>query len=60
MTEKMAMLVAGRAGGALKPGRHVVATGNHPAQVLISAMNAVGVPTEKLGEITGGIPAVAG
>jgi hypothetical protein len=33
----------------------VVATGKHPANVLITAMNAVGVPGN-LGEVTGNIP----
>ncbi len=54
-SENMACLVAGRAGG-LKPGRHVAATGKHPAQVLISAMKAVGVQGETLGDVSGGIP----
>lgn len=52
-TENMACLIAGRAGG-LKPGQHVVAAGKHPANVLISAMNAVGVPGG-LGEVSGAI-----
>jgi len=53
-TENMACLIAGRAGG-LSPGQHVVATGKHPANVLITAMNAVGVPGN-LGEVAGNIP----
>jgi hypothetical protein len=56
-TENMACLIAGRAGG-LKPGKHVVATGMHPANVLVSAMTAVGVPGNALGEVTGTIPAL--
>jgi len=56
-TENMACLVAGRAGG-LKPGQHVVATGQHPANVLITAMNAVGV-AGNLGEVSGAIPALS-
>jgi len=56
-TDNMACLIAGRAGGLL-PGRHVVATGKSPANVLISAMNAVGVPTTSLGEVSGSIPAL--
>jgi hypothetical protein len=55
-TENMACLIAGRAGG-LRPGRHVVATGKHPANVIITAMNAVGVPGN-LGEVSGNIPAL--
>lgn len=55
-TENMACLIAGRAGG-IKGGQHVVAAGKHPANVLITAMNAVGVPGN-LGEVTGNIPAL--
>jgi hypothetical protein len=54
-TENMACLIAGRAGG-LKPGQHVVASGMHPANVIISAMQAVGYSTPTLGEVTGAIP----
>ncbi len=54
-SENMAVLIAGRAGG-LKAGQHVVAKEMHPANVLISAMTAVGVPGESLGEVRGIIP----
>jgi hypothetical protein len=54
-TENMAALVAGRAGG-LKPGQHVPAKGKHPAQVVLSAMNAAGVTADALGEVKGNIP----
>ena len=40
-TENMVALLAGRAGG-LSPGTHVRAQGRHPAEVVNSAMNAVG------------------
>jgi hypothetical protein len=53
-TENMACLIAGRAGG-LKAGRHVVAKDKHPANVLITAMNAVGV-AGNLPEVSGAIP----
>jgi hypothetical protein len=53
--ENMLALIAGRAGG-LRPGQHIATNGAHPAQVLISAMNAAGVTTETLGEISGRIP----
>jgi hypothetical protein len=56
-TENMACLVAGRAGG-LKPGKHVQTTKAHPAQVLVSAMNAAGVAQTTLGEVSGNIPAL--
>lgn len=54
-TERMAMMLAGRAGG-LNPGRHVVTQQAHPANVLISAMNAVGVVGDTLGEVQGTVP----
>jgi hypothetical protein len=57
--ENMACLIAGKAGG-LKAGQHIVAKGAHPANVLISAMNAVGVPTERLGAVVGEIPGLRG
>jgi hypothetical protein len=41
-TENMSALIAGRAGG-LKGGVHVVAPGKHPANVVLTAMRAVGV-----------------
>jgi hypothetical protein len=57
-TENMIALVAGRVGG-LVAGQHIVATDAHPAQVLISALSALGV-AEELGEISGGIPGLIG
>ena len=55
-TYNMMALLAGRAGG-LKPGQHLIAEGKHPANVLITAMQAVGVPNDnKLGEVSGGLP----
>lgn len=53
--ENMVALIAGRAGG-LKPGTHVASGGKHPVSVLISAMNAAGVQTNQLGEVTGNLP----
>jgi hypothetical protein len=58
-TENMACLIAGGAGG-LKGGVHVSAPGMHPANVLITAMNAVGVQTDTLGEVKGTIPGLLG
>ena len=54
-TENMTVLLAGRAGG-LKPGKHIVAAGKHPANVLVTAMKAVGYTKNNLGEVTGEIP----
>lgn len=57
-TENMVALVGGHAGG-LNPGggKHIATAEAHPAQAMISVMNAVGVAQqdEKLGEITGKI-----
>lgn len=57
--ENMVALVAGKAGG-LAPGRHVRTSGAHPAQVLISAMQAAGNPGNSLGEVTGNVPELFG
>ena len=56
-TDGMVCLLAGGAGGLVR-GEHLVAQGAHPANVLISAMNAVGVQQNQLGQITGNIPAL--
>jgi hypothetical protein len=53
--ENMVCAIAGGA-GSLKRGHHVVAGGKHPANVLVTLMNAVGVPTTQLGEVTGSLP----
>jgi hypothetical protein len=54
-TENMTVLIAGGTAGGLDPGQHVVAQGKHPAQVVLSAMQAVGVGGP-LGDISGVIP----
>ncbi len=58
-TERMAMLIAGRAGG-LASGQHIATNGAHPVNGIISAMQAVGVETDTLGEVTGNIPELFG
>lgn len=60
-TYNMCMLVAGGAGG-LRQGAHVVAPkgADHPVNVLITLMNAVGVPAAQLGEISGAMPGLTG
>lgn len=57
--EEMCMLVAGRAGG-LSPGRHIRTNNAHPAQCLITAMQAVGYEGDSLGEVQGTIPELFG
>ena len=58
-TENMACSIAGGAGG-LKRGYHVVAKDKHPANVLVTLMNAVGVPDTQLGEVKGALPELLG
>jgi hypothetical protein len=53
-TENMVALIGGRAGG-LNPGRHIDGSGAHPAQALISAMQAAGYQGDTLGEVTGNV-----
>lgn len=59
-TDDMVMFVSGGAGGLVR-GQHIVApsNANHPANVLISAMHAVGVE-EGLGDVEGYIPELFG
>jgi hypothetical protein len=52
-SENMSAIVAGRAGG-LQPRGHVVANGAHPAECIVSAMNAVGV-VGGLGDVRTGL-----
>ncbi|HET6585068.1 MAG TPA: DUF1552 domain-containing protein, partial [Nannocystaceae bacterium] len=56
-TENMVMLVAGGAGG-LQSGTHVRAPEGHrhPGNVLIAAMQAVGVDVDTFGEVSGALP----
>lgn len=50
--ENMVMLVAGRAGG-LNPGVHLDGGRQHPARVLVRAMQAAGYSGDSLGEVSG-------
>ncbi len=54
-TDSMTALIMGGRAGGLKPGQHVATSKRHPAEVLITAMNAVGVTTDTLGEVKGGV-----
>ncbi len=58
-TENMCILVAGGAGG-LVQGQHIQApaSANHPANLLLTLMEAVGAPSASLGDISGTIPAL--
>ncbi|MEM6996259.1 MAG: DUF1552 domain-containing protein, partial [Myxococcota bacterium] len=56
--DQMVYMVAGGAGG-LRRGEHIVAPdGTHPIQLVISAMNAVGVDVDTVGEVSGAMPSV--
>ncbi len=58
-SENMVALVGGRAGG-LTGGKHIVASGVHPAAVTLSAMQAAGADVSALGEIGDTIPELFG
>lgn len=48
------VVVAGRGGGAIRPGRHVQYSKNTPmANLYLSMLDAVGAPVERLGDSTG-------
>jgi hypothetical protein len=53
-TENMVSLIAGRVGNLVK-GQHIPAAGMHPANVMITAMQALGMDTDTLGEVNGTI-----
>lgn len=52
-TDDMMVVVAGGRALGLRPGRHIATAGEHPAKALVAAMNAVGVASPSLGEVTG-------
>lgn len=43
------LIVAGRAGGALTPGKHLAATGEDPSRLMLALMQAVGAPVTSWG-----------
>jgi hypothetical protein len=50
-------LMAGKLGGAFKPGRHLRYPADTPmANLLLTVLDAAGVPIEKLGDSTGRLP----
>jgi hypothetical protein len=52
----LALLMAGKLGGQVKPGRHVMYPDNtHMSNLLLSVLDKAGVPTDKLGDSTGPI-----
>jgi hypothetical protein len=57
--EQMVLLLAGRAGG-LSPRGNFDGSGYHPANVLISAMQAAGYEGDSLGEVSGAISELFG
>jgi hypothetical protein len=52
-TDNMMVVLAGGKNLGIKGGRHIRAMNDHPAKVLASAMNAVGVNTPGLGQVPG-------
>lgn len=57
--ERMVLLVGGRGGG-LMPGRHIDSGGAHPAQALVSAMQAAGYAGDRFGDVTGTVSSLFG
>ena len=49
LTDNMPMIVAGRAGGALRTGQHVHAMGDNTSNVHLTLLQAVGVPVTSFG-----------
>ncbi|MFO0908243.1 MAG: DUF1552 domain-containing protein [Isosphaeraceae bacterium] len=55
------ILLAGRGGGSLKPGRHIKYANNTPLNNLyLSMLDRVGVPVDSLGDSTGRLPRLDG
>jgi hypothetical protein len=57
-TDNMMVVVAGGKNLGLKTGRHIKANNDHPAKVIASAMNAVGLANNGLGEVQGRLEAM--
>ncbi len=54
------IVLAGKAGGALKPGRHVAAKRDTPvANLYVDLLNRLGVPAERFGDSTGRLAGLA-
>jgi hypothetical protein len=49
LTDNIPMIVAGRAGGALRTGQHIHALGDNTSKVHLTLLNAVGVPATSFG-----------
>jgi hypothetical protein len=49
LTDNMPMIVAGRAGGALRAGQHLAGAGANTSNVHLTLLNAVGVPVTSFG-----------
>ena len=52
--DDLPILLAGRAGGALQPGRHIAYPNNTPlCNLYVSMLNTMGVKTDRFGDSTG-------
>jgi hypothetical protein len=47
--DNMPLIVAGRAGGALTPGKHIAAPNESPSRLMLALMQAVGAPVTSWG-----------
>jgi hypothetical protein len=54
-TDHLPVIVAGRGGGAVSPGRHIEVTEQPIANLYVSMLNAVGVSTASFGNSTGAL-----
>jgi hypothetical protein len=55
--DDLPVLLAGRGGGTLKPGRHVTAPKKTPmCNLYLEMLRRVGAPTKQFGDSTGGVP----
>jgi hypothetical protein len=52
-------VLAGRAGGAITPGRHLQFDGDHMTNLYVSLLNRMGVSTQRFGDSTGALEAIA-
>lgn len=53
--DHLPVIVAGRGGGAVNPGRHIEVEEQPIANLYVTMLNAVGVPTESFGNSTGAL-----
>jgi hypothetical protein len=59
--DDLPLILAGRAGGRLKPGRHLQLPGEQPmSDLFVTMLDIMGAPVETFGDSTGRLDAVRG